>query len=647
MEKNPNSWQALLPEIVLLALLGLLFIWNAAAFEIDPYTEIFHLAAAKQTAHAGHFWIPSINGHDYLIRAPFWTWLITLLFKLFGSSLWTARIPAILFALGGVTLTYFVTMELTASRMASLFAASILGTTWGYFHLGTLSTADILATNLYLGYFLTLLKWHNVASRRSPLPIELNIFSASFGIMIGLLLIVKGALSTGLMVLIGLIYLFFHQDLFLIGRLNIKLTAGLIALFLVPWLIMGSVATKSALFSIDYLLIQPFQRVFAGGPWQGLQWDPLFYLKRLPGDLLPYLLFMPAAFIECILPRRTATSFQMQSEPWLFWLPVWFFIGFIVYSCSAFQEPSLMLPFYPAAAILTGHYLGRASESVTGSSVYNNTVCLYILTLMAVAVLSSVIIFQVIPSDYVKGFWHLPGQPVIEYLQIKDHRIDLQEPFPLWKFWMIPGPFILLLGGITLYVLQLLRRNTAGAFAILGTSIMFLLFVKMIYLPILNRPVPRLFAQHINKKIHKKDTVVLYSLHPDIKRVLFYLDDSKVTHTQIVCNDAQLQKALSSNGGTVYGVIREKSFFNDIDYSYRNLLRVNQFNWKWDMTQLAELRKLLVVRQPMFNKMKSEMMSFQSVPTSSIRELQAEMGIPINPDPLLNDASSTSVSRVQ
>jgi 4-amino-4-deoxy-L-arabinose transferase-like glycosyltransferase len=633
MDKNPSSWQALLPELVLMALLAVLFTWNAAAFEIDPYSEIFHLVAAKQTAHAGHFWIPSINGHDYLIRPPFWTWLITLLFKIFGASLWVARIPAVLFALAGAALTYLITLELSPNRMAGLFAVGILGTTWGYFHLGTLSTADIMVTVLYLGYFLALLKWHNIASRRNPLPLEINVLSAVLGAIIGLLLLVKGALSAGLMVFIGLVYLFLHQDLFLIGRLNLRLLTGCVAVFLLPWIILGSFATKNMMFFADYLLVQPFERMLATGPWQGLRWDPMFYLKRLPTDLLPYLLFLPAALVECVLPRRTASSFQMQQEFWTLWLPVWFFTGMLIYSLSAFQEPTLLLPFYPAVAILVGHYLGRATESVSGSDLYNNTVSVYILALMLVAVLCSIIIFQVIPSDYVKGFWHLPGQPLIEFLQIKDHRIDLQEAFPLWKFWMVPGPFILLLGGLALYVLQLLRRNTAGAFAIVGTSLLFLLFVKMIYLPILHRPVPQQLAQQISQKISRDDTVVLYSLHPDIKRVLFYLDDKKVAQARLVRNSAGFQKILNESNGTVYGVIREESFFNDIDYSYRNLLRVNQFNWKWDMTQLAELRKLLAIRQPMFNRMKSEMMSFQSVPTSSIRALRAEMGLQDNLSP--------------
>lgn len=644
MDKNVTGWQALLPEIVLLAMLGLLFAWNANTFEIDPYSEIFHLVSAKETVHAGHFWIPVLNGHDYLIRSPFWTWVITVCFKLFGSKLWAARIPAIFCAMGGLSLTYLVTMELTASRMASLFAAFVLGTSWGYFHLGTLSTADILATCLYLGYFLTLLKWHNVASRRSPLPLEINIFSASFGLILGLLLLVKGSLSAGLLILIGLVYLFFHQDLFLISRLNMRLLVELLLLMTLPWLIWASVASKNGLFFMDYLVAQPFQRMFAEGVWSGLQWDPLFYLKRLPTDLLPYLLFIPAAFVECILPRRSAGSFQIQSEPWLLWLTVWFFAGLALYSMSAFQEPTLLLPFYPAAAILIGHYLGRATEGVTGSEWYNNTVCVYVLSLMAVAVLCSIIIFQVLPSDYVKGFWHLPGKPVIDYLQIKDHRIDLQEAFPLWKFWMIPGPFILLLGGLTLHVLQLLRRNTAGVFAILSTSLLFLLFVKVIYLPILQRPVPERFAQQLNKHVSNRDTIVLYSLHPDIKRVLFYLDDQKAPLTRVVRNDAEFQKTLTQSSGTVYGVIREKSYF-DIDYTYRNLLRINQFNWKWDMTRLGELQKLIVVRQPMFNKMKSEMLYFQSVPTSSIQALQAEMGI--NADPLLDDESTTPVSSAQ
>lgn len=628
MDKRMSGWQALLPEIALLALLAILYAWNAHAFEIDPYSEIFHLTAAKQTAQSSHFWIPQINGQDYLIRAPFWTWIITLLFKMFGSSLWLGRLPAIFASLGGVALVYFLTLELTASRMAGLFSAAILGTFWGYFHLGTLSTADIFSVNIMLVYVLALVKWHNIASRRSPVPLEVNIFSGVFGVTIGLMLLTKGTLATGLMLLVGGAYLFLYQTLFLVGRLNLRLILGLSFGLIAPWVLIGSFATKNPLFGVDYLMMQPMERFIGTGPWQGLQRDPFFYVQRLLSDLLPYLLFLPAALIECLLPRRSGTTIMpSHTEPWLLWLVIWFLTGLVVYSLSVFHEPTLMLPFYPAMAILIGYYLGRVSESVNGSELYNNTVSVYILAIMSVAVLCSIIIFQVIPSDYVKGFWHLPGQAVIEFIEILDHRIDLQEPFPLWKFWMIPGPFILLLGGITLYMLQLFRRNTAGAFAILGTSMLFLLFLKMIYLPILNRPVPAKFAQQINQKATPRDSIALYSLHPDIKRVLFYLDERKVNRAYLVRDAAGLKKVLNGSNGTVYGVIREKSFFNDIDYCDRNLLRVNQFNWKWDMTRLAELRKLLVVRQPMFNKMKSELLTFQSVPASALHALRAEMAI--------------------
>jgi hypothetical protein len=367
------------------------------------------------------------------------------------------------------------------------------------------------------------------------------------------------------------------------------------------------------------------------GPWQALQMDPLFYLKRFVTDFIPYILILPAAVWECYLSRRNALSAPLRSAPWL---AIWFGVGLIGYSLSAFQEPTLLLPFYPAVAILLGYYMGRSMETVTGNDTYNNTMAGYILGTMFVAVLSTIIIFQVLPSDYVVGFWHLPGKPVIEALDLGKHHIDLPEAFPLWKFWLIPGPFILLIGGITIFALHALRRTAASVTAMIVTCMLFLLFVKMLYLPIMQRPVPEMFARQLNHQVTKSDRIVLYSLHPDVKRVMFYLDNDKLAHTRFARSPQRFQMALSDGEGTVYGVIREKSFFNELDYTYRNFLRINRFDWKWDMTRLSELRKLLIVRQPRFEKMRSELLYFQSVPSSSLHDIQVE----ISADPGAFDA---------
>src|SRR5262249_1996974 len=158
--------------------------------------------------------------------------------------------------------------------------------------------------------------------------------------------------------------------------------------------------------------------------------------------------------------------------------------------------PTTLLPFYPPVAILTGAYLARVLTGEAGlGRPYRDTLTLVILSLMGGAVLLSIVIFQVLPADYVAGFWRLPGQPTVAFLEIADYRIDLPETFPLWKFWMIPGPFILLVGGLTIFAVQAGRRLNLTASAAVGTFAVFLLFIKLLCLPALSRPVPRLFAQ--------------------------------------------------------------------------------------------------------------------------------------------------------
>jgi hypothetical protein len=86
-----------------------------------------------------------------------------------------------------------------------------------------------------------------------------------------------------------------------------------------------------------------------------------------------------------------------------------------------------------------------------------------------------------------------------------------------------------------------------------------------------------------------------------------------------------IRESLRKNQGSLYGVIREGGYFNDLEASDRSHLRINQFNWKWDMSRLDEFRKFLVIRQPLFEKMKSDMLYFQSVPFPLMSELQSDI----------------------
>src|SRR5690242_8834776 len=115
MDKLLGSVRAFLPEFLLLIVFGILMMWNVGAFDIDTYSELFHIQAARESLVAGRFWIPTIHGADYLIRPPFWTWVDIITFKILGVSLWAARLPAVICSVLTLAFTYMMTLQLTQS----------------------------------------------------------------------------------------------------------------------------------------------------------------------------------------------------------------------------------------------------------------------------------------------------------------------------------------------------------------------------------------------------------------------------------------------------------------------------------------------------------------------------------------------------
>lgn len=611
--------RSFIPEILMLLLFGILWSINLDIFDIDPYSELFHIESAKESLASGHFWSPVLSGHDYLVRPPLWTWLVMIFFKLLGVGLTVARIPAVIFSLSGLVLTYILSLHLTQNRVASLFSAIMLGSTWGYFYMGSLSTADILATNLYLIFAWGFLQWHTYASRRNCLALEMDVFSAALGVILGLLLLCKGTPGLLLALFLAISYRLFHHSVKLSGGLNWWLLLGVTLMIPFPWFVGASVKSGNPFFLFDYLINQPISRMLGLNHWQDLRQDMFFYLKRLPLDFMPYLLLFPGMLLDS---GFFIGGVRQQNREWFLWLLCWFALGLIFCSVSVFKEPTMMLPFYPPMAILFGDYMSRLMVSQAGDSefAYQNTLTLYIAGMMLASVVGTVLIFQVVPGDYVQGLWHFPGQAVLSVLKLGDHLIPLPEVFPIWKLWLAPGAFLLLIGGFTLFLLQAERRLALTPIVLITTFMLFLLFLKVVYLPIMDRPLAESFARQINRQVKRGDAIVLASLQPDVKRVLFFLDSKNLRKTYLVRNPGEIMKKYPPDSGTLYGVIGESCFYSEPQDNLRSSLRINRAGWKWNMSRMSEIQKFFVLRSPQFENMKTTMLFFQSLPALPLQE---------------------------
>jgi 4-amino-4-deoxy-L-arabinose transferase-like glycosyltransferase len=617
------SPRTFLPEFTLFSIMALLLFINLGVFDLDPFSEFFHLESAKETLSLGRFWVPVLNGHDYVVRPPLWTWLTIIGFKLGGIGLSVARLPAALLSLAALGFTYLMTMELTKSRFSALFSTSLLAVSWGFFYLGALATADILTLNLNLIFLWAFLKWKDQASRRNNPVEEMNRSMLLMGSVLGLLVLNSGSLNVLLLMGVTALYLLLGQNTLLLNRMNFRSLLLPAVLIPLPWLLWVTLQPGQSGFILNYLLVYPLQKTLGLGLWANLKGDWLFYAKRLFLDLLPFWLLVPAAFLD---PEANTGNTRHQSAPPTLWLLSWFLAGFTVYSLSAFQEPTLILPFIPPLAIIAGSYLAQVVEASHNKThaYYERVLITYIMLLLIAAVLLTIVIFQVVPSNYVAGFWKLPGLAVLESLTLKDKVFPLPEAFPLWKFWLIPGPFILLIGAFTLFFLQFSRKLSLTPLALTSSLLIFMLFVKAVYLPIMHRPVNQYLAQQLNHSLKAGDRVLLFSRHPAVKRVMFYIAPQHRAAVRMVHSGQQVSQTLESGHGIIYGVIREKSYFNDLDYQYRMLFRVNHYNWQWDLGNLGEMGKLLGGRLPEFDKMRSEILMLQSLPADTLRVIQQE-----------------------
>ena len=616
-----QGWAGSLPELLLLAGLALAFCWNVHLFEVDPGAEWFHIESARETALANRFWIPTLQGHDYLARAPLWTWLLTILFKLFGSGLVVARIPAIVFAFASIAMTYLVGTALFQNRVAALFSALVLATGWGFFHRAVLSSADIPAGCLVLAFTWLVAQWHPEVTRRYVNNNQMKLYSLLFGAVLGLLLLLKGMLTVTVLLLALLIFVVLNGGLGILRTLYWTRLLGVMFGLPLLWLVPVAIVQDNSGVILDTLFALPFQQFTGQGWWANLQGDPFRYLRLIAFDLMPYGLFLIAFALDEPVQRRM----KAPERNWVQWLLILFGTALVFWSVSRFQEATALLPYYPAVALVVGYYLGRVMEMGETSRAYNTLIGIYIVSLMLLAVGLTVFVFQFLPDNYVTGFWQLPGIPLIESL---GREITLEYPIPLWKMWLVPAPFILIAGGTVLYFMFENRRLHLAGFALIATSLAFLVFFKAVYMPVLTRPVAQTLAAHVNRGPQKAERIVVYSRHADLKRALIFLDDDLANKLEFVDSPQALKNALAQRPekGALYGLSRGRDFY-DLDGDLRATLRVEDANWKLDVSRFPELARILRARLPMFDRMESHLVLFQSVlpPDTRIDPLQSLM----------------------
>lgn len=150
----------LLGESDIFVLSGLLFLViflffikiNSLAL-IDP-DEPRYAASAREMIEAGNWIVPHFNGHPRLDKPPFFYWMVAMSFKLFGISELSARLPSLIFAIGGVVITY-LWARIMWDVWSAFWAGFVLAMCPLYISIARLCITDMTVSFfLYLSLFL-------------------------------------------------------------------------------------------------------------------------------------------------------------------------------------------------------------------------------------------------------------------------------------------------------------------------------------------------------------------------------------------------------------------------------------------------------------------------------------------------------------
>lgn len=165
-------------QLIILALWLLAILWVrpwTGDLRSDPLT---YACVAKDMAENGNWLSPELDGKPYLNKPPLYFWIVGAFFRLFGPSVYAARLPSLLFATANVFFLYLIVHRQFRDRDLAFFTAFLFATTrWIVRNSATNRPESLLVFSVLLGWFaLVLMREKN---NKGPYLLGLS-FAAGF-----------------------------------------------------------------------------------------------------------------------------------------------------------------------------------------------------------------------------------------------------------------------------------------------------------------------------------------------------------------------------------------------------------------------------------------------------------------------------------
>lgn len=300
---------------------------NETMYALPPITML----------ETGDLLVPRYLHGPFLDKPPLTFWLVAASYRLFGVTIFAARLPGVLAALATI-LSIGLWVRRRSGTPAALLAASCLAFSFKFIAFSRQFAAD---TFLTLAVTLSVIALDSAARRENVSDLRAGALAGgalalSFGF--------KGLIGIALPVgAVGLALLLDRCRPIRFGR-RAAATALVFVAAVLPWHVAMTQRLGLEFWRIFYWsnqLVRATTDYFTSHPR-----GPLFYLAVLSWGAFPWILFAPAALWK---RRRPSTPAG------------WFLFGLLFLSVLVMKREVYVMPLFPAVAVLAGEYLAEAA----------------------------------------------------------------------------------------------------------------------------------------------------------------------------------------------------------------------------------------------------------------------------------------------
>jgi len=354
-------------DLAWIALLGLvLYGFGLGSYPLGSGDEGRYAEIPREMVATGDWVTPRLDGVKYFEKPPLLYWAVAGCLKFFGPGEWSMRAMPVLFALGGLLLTYAAARRLHG-REAGLAAAAVLGTSLLYYAL-----AHILLLDMAVSVLLSATLFCFILGVREPPGTRRRWLFLGLYASAALATLTKGLIGFLVPGAVMFLWLLIFNQWKRLRPFHLPEGAVLFLALAVPWHVLA--AARNGTWAHRYFVYEHWERFTTPaasrpGPWY-------YYIGIILAGLIPWTGFLWPAVRDSVRggpfdgPRAPTLAQgwarrEADADTWFFL--TWAAFIFLFFTKSHSKLAPYILPVFPALAVLIGAWLAQTKDE-TGAA---------------------------------------------------------------------------------------------------------------------------------------------------------------------------------------------------------------------------------------------------------------------------------------